>query len=63
MFVHYFDPHNDYLRHPRFGLAPERAGRLDGTQGIEQVRSMHDLTPEEIGKRAEAFFSNMGSKC
>ena len=48
LLVHYFDPHYDYVRHPRFNFAAERSGRLDGTQGISELQSLADLTPDEI---------------
>jgi arylsulfatase A-like enzyme len=50
LFVHYFDPHYDYLRHPEFGFAAERAGRLDGSESLVSLRKLSDeLTPEEVG--------------
>jgi len=49
LFVHYFDPHYEYQRHPEIGLAPERAGRLDGTQTIHELRALlGDITDEEV---------------
>jgi arylsulfatase A-like enzyme len=48
LLVHYFDPHYEYLRHPQYGFAAERSGRLDGTQGIMKLRSLADPTPDEI---------------
>jgi arylsulfatase A-like enzyme len=49
LFVHYFDPHYNYKRHPEVGFAPPRAGRLDGTELMRAIRDMQDsLTPEEI---------------
>jgi len=48
LFVHYFDPHYDYLPHPEYGFAPEPVGRLDGTQNIDALRAwMPNLTAEE----------------
>lgn len=50
LFLHYMDPHYDYLPHPEFGFAAPRAGRLDGTQEIRTIWEMLDgLTPEELG--------------
>ena len=50
LFVHYFDPHYNYLRHPEYGFAAEAGGRLTGTENINQLRRMLDsLTHEEIG--------------
>jgi arylsulfatase A-like enzyme len=47
LFVHYFDPHYDYQRHPEYGYASESAGRLDGKQTIEHLRELSDMTSEE----------------
>ncbi len=48
LFVHYFDPHYNYIAHPEYGFAPPRAGRLDGEQDISIVRRMMDtLTGKE----------------
>lgn len=50
LFLHYFDPHFNYKRHPEFGFAAESAGRLDGTQSIHELRAMRgELTEEEVG--------------
>lgn len=49
LFVHYFDPHYDYQRHPEFGFAPERAGRLDGSERLVSLRRIPDLSDEEVG--------------
>ena len=49
LFVHYFDPHYNYLRHPEFGFAPPSAGRLVGDEPITELRDLLDeLTVEEI---------------
>jgi len=49
LFVHYFDPHFEYLPHPEYAFAPSRAGRLDGSRGILELREMRDsFTPDEI---------------
>ena len=49
LFVHYFDPHYNYQRHPEFGFTRESAGRLDGRQGIVALRRLLDtLTPDEV---------------
>lgn len=51
LFVHYFDPHYDYLHHPEIGFASERVGRLDGTQSILELRAMSDdLRDEELAQ-------------
>jgi arylsulfatase A-like enzyme len=47
LFVHYFDPHYTYVRHPEFGFAAERAGRLVGGEKIHELRRM-ELTKEEL---------------
>jgi len=49
LLVHYFDPHYDYIRHPEYGFAAPAAGRLDGTQTIQELRELTDMTPEEVG--------------
>ena len=49
LLVHYLDPHFDYLGHPEYGFAQLRAGRLDGSRKIRELRRMRDqLTDEEI---------------
>ncbi|MDH3285582.1 MAG: sulfatase, partial [Acidobacteriota bacterium] len=49
IFVHYFDPHFNYVRHPEVGYAAPRAGRLDGTEHITEIVDMRaSMTPEEI---------------
>jgi arylsulfatase A-like enzyme len=49
LFVHYFDPHYNYLRHPEYGFAPDSAGRLRGGEDIEALRTIEpDLTPAEF---------------
>jgi arylsulfatase A-like enzyme len=49
LFVHYFDPHYEYMRHPEFGFAPESVGRLRGGEDIHDLRAMGaDLSPEEV---------------
>jgi arylsulfatase A-like enzyme len=49
LFVHYFDPHYEYKRHPEFGFAPESSGRLRGGEDIHELRAMgSDITPEEV---------------
>jgi arylsulfatase A-like enzyme len=50
LFLHYFDPHFNYKRHPEFGFAAESAGQLDGSETIHELRAMLDeLTEEEVG--------------
>jgi arylsulfatase A-like enzyme len=49
LFVHYFDPHYNYKRHPEYGFAPPKAGRLKGTETIYGLYDfMPDMTREEI---------------
>jgi len=49
LFVHYFDPHYDYKRHPEVGFAPEAAGRLSGDEAIEDLYEvMEDMTADEL---------------
>jgi arylsulfatase A-like enzyme len=40
LFVHYFDPHYTYRRHPEVGFAGEKAGRLGGDEGIWDLRAL-----------------------
>jgi arylsulfatase A-like enzyme len=50
LFVHYFDPHYNYKRHPGVGFAAERAGRLDGSQPLVSLRRWgEDLSDAELG--------------
>lgn len=48
LFVHYFDPHYDYVRHPEIGFAPAAAGRLQGGEPIGKLLGMN-LERDEIG--------------
>ncbi len=49
LFVHYFDPHYDYLRHPQLGLANVPSGRLRGGETIQKLLELApSLTPEEL---------------
>jgi arylsulfatase A-like enzyme len=49
LFVHYFDPHYQYQRHPEHGFSSESAGRLVGGEDIETLRTiMETATPEEL---------------
>ena len=49
LFVHYFDPHYNYRDHAEVGFAPSRAGRLDGSESIHELRRMlEDLEEDEI---------------
>jgi len=43
LFVHYFDPHYNYKRHPEFAFAADSAGRLSGD---EPMRELLKLAPE-----------------
>ncbi len=40
LFVHYFDPHYAYKRHPEYGFTPERAGRLSGGESLAAMRRL-----------------------
>ena len=52
LFLHYFDPHYSYERHPHYGYAAEDGGgRLDGEQSVEELRAL-DPPPDA----AEAAF-------
>ncbi len=56
LYVHYFDPHSPYRRHPGIGFAAESAGRLRGGELIGDLRSMmDDLTDEELGLVVDAY--------
>ena len=47
LFVHYFDPHYDYRDHPQYDYANKSAGRLNGKEGIGQLRRMLSSMSEE----------------
>lgn len=48
LFVHYFDPHYNYLHHSEYGFASPSAGRLKGGEPIGTLTQMTgDLTPQE----------------
>jgi len=48
LFVHYFDPHYNYRRHPEFGFAAPSAGRLTGEEPMADLRRMEEeLTQDE----------------
>lgn len=46
LFALYYDPHNDYVRHPDVGFTPARAGRLAGDETIHVLRRL-DPPPSE----------------
>jgi len=49
LFVHYFDPHFAYQRHPEIGFAAERAGRLEGGEPMSELRRLKPAaSPEEV---------------
>jgi arylsulfatase A-like enzyme len=49
LFVHYFDPHYTYKRHPEYGFAARGAGRLRGGEPIRILRRIAaTLTPDEL---------------
>lgn len=49
LFVHYFDPHYNYRDHAEVDFASPRAGRLDGSESIHELRRMlEDLEEHEI---------------
>jgi len=49
LFVHYFDPHYEYRRHPEVGFAGESGGRLRGGEDIHELRAMGpSLAAEEV---------------
>lgn len=66
LFVHYFDPHFNYRRHPEVDFAPARVGRLDGRRDIHQLRSLlKELSEAEIAflldlYDEEIFFTDAG---
>lgn len=48
LWLHLFDPHYEYRRHPEFGFAPVRAGRLTGEERFNHVRfELAPLSPPE----------------
>jgi arylsulfatase A-like enzyme len=49
LFVHYFDPHYEYRRHPEYAYAPKSVGRLSGGEDIHDLRAMaSELSPDEV---------------
>jgi arylsulfatase len=49
LFVHYFDPHYEYRRHPQYGYAAASVGRLRGGESIHDLRDMGpSLAAEEV---------------
>ena len=40
LWLHYFDPHYEYRRHPGTGFAAGAVGRLDGEQSVAELRSL-----------------------
>jgi len=49
LFVLYFDPHFQYRRHAQFGYSAPRAGRLDGSETLAELRRFFGtLTEEEV---------------
>jgi arylsulfatase A-like enzyme len=49
LFVHYFDPHYEYRRHPQYGFAAESVGRLRGGEDIRDLRDMQpSLDADEV---------------
>jgi arylsulfatase A-like enzyme len=46
LFVHYFDPHFVYLRHPAYGFAGERPPRIRWNRGVAGLRRL-DPPPDE----------------
>jgi arylsulfatase A-like enzyme len=49
LFVHYFDPHFDYLDHADTGFASVRSDSLDGTESIIDLRERIDeLSPADF---------------
>ena len=49
LFIHLFDPHYNYKRHPQYGFSAPRQGRLDGTQSMHELRTIRrTMTAPEI---------------
>ncbi|QDU83212.1 Arylsulfatase [Planctomycetes bacterium Pla163] len=56
LFVHYFDPHYEYLPHDEFDFASAGSGRLDGSQSIGALRRMMaDFTPDELAYLRDVY--------
>jgi arylsulfatase A-like enzyme len=47
LFLHYFDPHYEFVRHPEYGWAAASEGRLDGTERRERVAALDPPPTEE----------------
>lgn len=49
LFVHYFDPHYDYERHPEVGFAPPAASRVDGSEPVMELqRRLEELDAADV---------------
>jgi arylsulfatase len=49
LFVHYFDPHYTYRRHPQYAFAGRGTGRLRGEEPIQVLRRLREsLGPSEL---------------
>jgi len=59
LYVHYFDPHYDYVRHPEFGLADVPPGRLTGTEGI---RDLLELAPDMTAAERDFLWRSYGEE-
>jgi len=56
LFVHFFDVHSSYQRHPEYGFSDEGAGRLRGGESIKELREFDPpLDPEEIRFIKDAY--------
>jgi arylsulfatase A-like enzyme len=49
LFVHYYDPHSDYMRHPQFALAQGDGGRIRGGEKQAELREISEsMEPFEL---------------
>ena len=49
LFLHYFDPHHDYLGHPEFPFGDPNEGWVDSTMRFEELKEKrHELGPEDV---------------
>jgi len=56
LFVHYFDPHYDYVPHDEFDFAADSGGRIEGAPSIHDLRVMMDtFTDEELGYLRDVY--------
>ncbi len=60
LFLHYFDPHHDYLGHPEFPFGEPYEGWVDSTMRFEELKEKrHGLGPEDIAYLVSLYDSEI----